>query len=262
MNFLITLVCMASCMIVSAMDRDIRLPPDYKRTLTSIFKENRKLSQIAQALSVLSEQNFAWKRRLSDMHCAGYLIKHMSELPGGYKQKEIIAIVLNTPGTLAWCKVHARNNLVMQRNLNLFMAQRCRSDDPNLIAYITRILDLEILPPKREILPEAAGNGNTALVEMLLNRGTDIESRDEEGETALYRAVAKGDKPLIDLLITRGANVNAMTNLGEDTPLHRAAENYDMEIVRKLIAAGADLKNENQLHETPASILEKKANKI
>ena len=56
--------------------------------------------------------------------------------------------------------------------------------------------------------------------------------------TPLYEAVLTGDIDLVRTLIARGADVNARDWRG-DTPLHRAAEGGHKEVVEHLIGKGA-----------------------
>src|ERR1035438_3719505 len=68
----------------------------------------------------------------------------------------------------------------------------------------------------------------------------DVNTRGEDGSTALMQAAKGRQVDLVKNLIAAGANVNAKDNLGR-TALMYAASNGDLESVRALIAAHADV---------------------
>ena len=61
-----------------------------------------------------------------------------------------------------------------------------------------------------------------ATAEILLDSGSKVESRREDGKTALHIAAEEGDRELVAILLARGADVSSRTPIG-DTPLHLAA---------------------------------------
>lgn len=167
-------------------------------------------------------------------------------------------------------------------------------------------------------LLEAAHDGSTRAVELLLNSGADINARNDKGETALHlatfhlnaqdratwgtsryprleliklllsrgadftivdhdgqsllqkvvqgfdppdrptdprglaapRASLRGDIDAIELLISLGANVGVRDYQGE-TVLHRAAHEWNPEMIRMLLNAGADVEAEKSDGSTP-----------
>ena len=81
------------------------------------------------------------------------------------------------------------------------------------------------------------------------------------GTTALHMAAYYGHQEIIKELIAKGADVNARTNEG-DTSLHKAVAEGNKEAVELLITAGADVNARNDfeitpLHEATGSNLEK-----
>ena len=84
---------------------------------------------------------------------------------------------------------------------------------------------------------DAVEKGNIEAVKQHLAAGTDVNSKDEDGElTPLQMAAGEGQKEVAELLIAKGADVNAMTpdglaagvdvnakNVLDATPLHFAA---------------------------------------
>src|SRR5688572_1571920 len=85
----------------------------------------------------------------------------------------------------------------------------------------------------------------------LLKAGADIHATDKNGVTALHHAVRFRSPVAVQTLIEHGANVNQVCRRSGSTPLHRAVTQTGapgtaakgpqaMEIIRLLLAAGAD----------------------
>ena len=86
----------------------------------------------------------------------------------------------------------------------------------------------------------AAKSGDLARIQKELDKGTDVNAKNNNGDTPLLRALLFGHEEVAALLIAAGADVNAKTNSGR-TPLHDAAYWGHKEIVELLIAEGADV---------------------
>ncbi|MBR5888343.1 MAG: ankyrin repeat domain-containing protein, partial [Akkermansia sp.] len=99
-------------------------------------------------------------------------------------------------------------------------------------------------------LYDAAENGETELVKLLIAAGADVYKADEYGWTPLYKAAENGHKECVELLIAAGANVNWADKDG-DTPLYKAAWNGHTDCVKLLLAAGADVNKANKWGGTP-----------
>lgn len=93
-------------------------------------------------------------------------------------------------------------------------------------------------------------DANTAAkVKLLLDHGAQVTARDEEGQTALMRAVDRNEAEVVDALIQAGADASVQNEDGE-TLLIRAASLGAFEIVKSLIARGADVKHSDALGNT------------
>src|SRR5262245_3372016 len=79
----------------------------------------------------------------------------------------------------------------------------------------------------------------SAAIALVKDGKVDLRARNNDGETALHRAVEKGMKRLAQALLTAGADPNAPSKHGE-TPLHLAALYTEPEYVDLLLAARAD----------------------
>jgi len=88
-------------------------------------------------------------------------------------------------------------------------------------------------------LMHAAGRGSIGAMELLLNAGAPLDTRNLRGATALTWALASPAK--VKLLLDAGASVNGRTNEGR-TPLHIAAQQPGLpETFRLIMAKGADV---------------------
>ena len=81
----------------------------------------------------------------------------------------------------------------------------------------------------------AAMNDVSKVIELLVEKGADVNATDSINRTALMIA---DDPDVVRLLIVKGADVNAKTKTGE-TPLTLAKAGKTAEIVELLIANGA-----------------------
>ncbi|MHC4324476.1 MAG: ankyrin repeat domain-containing protein [Planctomycetota bacterium] len=87
----------------------------------------------------------------------------------------------------------------------------------------------------------AVAAGDIDQVKSEINAGADVNWKDSRtGWTLLHIAINKGYTEITQFLIDKGADVNARDNRGR-RPVHLAVEKGQKSIVEKLIAKGADL---------------------
>ncbi|KAH9047945.1 ankyrin repeat-containing domain protein [Lactarius deliciosus] len=97
----------------------------------------------------------------------------------------------------------------------------------------------------------ASCNLDLELMRFLLDHGTNVNAKDNFGQTALYEVINTiGDKDTfkqpkdrfsaVQLLVERGADVNAR-NKRQETPLHLASSLPEPQLVRMLLDRGADV---------------------
>jgi ankyrin repeat protein len=89
-------------------------------------------------------------------------------------------------------------------------------------------------------LVEAAKQGRKEVVQLLLDRGADVNLTPKYGDTPLVGAAKQGRKEVVQLLLDRGANMNLTSTFG-DTPLVEAAKQGHKGVVQLLLDRGADV---------------------
>ena len=93
--------------------------------------------------------------------------------------------------------------------------------------------------------------GHTAIVERLLAAGADVDARNNDGDTALMKAIVNSHTAIVRMLLAAGADVDARNNSG-GTALMKAVLSAvaPVALVRRLLAAGADVNAKNNLGDT------------
>jgi ankyrin repeat protein len=81
---------------------------------------------------------------------------------------------------------------------------------------------------------EAAEKGRISLMLEYIKQGADVNDKDDDGQTALHKAVAGGHRSAVIALLTHGADMGERDAKGR-TPLMVAAENGHVELVTILI---------------------------
>lgn len=100
-------------------------------------------------------------------------------------------------------------------------------------------------------LHNAVFGGNSAIVDLLIKRGVDLEVHDDHQEnTALILASYYGDIEIVKLLLDAGANPNLFDE-EQKTALSHAADKGYLEIVKLLINAHAAIDTQNENGHTP-----------
>lgn len=109
------------------------------------------------------------------------------------------------------------------------------------------------------VLMIAAENGNTEILDMLLDNGADIEHKDSYGYTALMYAAWNGKVDALRLLLDRGANIEANDNLFA-TALIYAARCDRVETVQLLLERGAKFEVKDRFGSTALMAAQEKQN--
>jgi ankyrin repeat protein len=94
-------------------------------------------------------------------------------------------------------------------------AQRQLGNDPGLLDRLTG--------DERAAIIRAAEAGDTAAVALMLDLGFPLETRGDNGATALHTAAYAGSAGTVRLLLDRGADIEARDTSWDSTPLEWAA---------------------------------------
>ena len=115
--------------------------------------------------------------------------------------------------------------------------------------------------PESQGLHEALAKGDYSNALKMIQQGADIEAKDPgAGASALHYAVMGGKMPIIELLIARRADVNSRTRNGT-TPLHTAVLYGRADAARLLIDNGAEINAQSASGATPLALAEAAKNK-
>jgi ankyrin repeat protein len=101
------------------------------------------------------------------------------------------------------------------------------------------------------LLHEAVENGYYNAVKMLINKGADVNARNNFDETPLHYCRWEPHPNVVQLLVDAGADINAKDN-SEETPLHALAQGYgSASAVKILVDAGANVNAQDDSGDTP-----------
>lgn len=104
------------------------------------------------------------------------------------------------------------------------------------------------------LLRDAIENKHTAVTKLLLTNGSKVNSKNKKpSNTPLHFAAINGDIEIVKMLLDRGANIDAKNQYGR-TPLHNAIENKKMEITELLLNRGANINVKSNDGITPLHI--------
>ncbi|HWP56237.1 MAG TPA: ankyrin repeat domain-containing protein [Pyrinomonadaceae bacterium] len=87
---------------------------------------------------------------------------------------------------------------------------------------------------------EAVRQGDLAAVTALLDKGADVNARFRYGATALFKAAERGHTEIVKLLLARGADVTVKDTFYGATAMTWALDNDHTEIVRALLEKDSD----------------------
>ncbi|CAN8270048.1 unnamed protein product [Cochlearia groenlandica] len=102
--------------------------------------------------------------------------------------------------------------------------------------------------------------GHLPCVQLLLERGANMEVKDEDEAIPLHDACAGGYLAIVELLFSRASGPEAVKRMIEtadiegDTPLHHAARGEHVDAIRFLLGSGASPTTKNSYGKTPSEL--------
>ena len=140
----------------------------------------------------------------------------------------------------AGCDPSKRNEVVFAKLLEL-----------NVLVTAKKFFESNLIPDLNKVvvngLPAllwAVNNKKIDIVELLIDKGADINIKNNNDEALLIIAIKMNDQALVKLLIDKGADINVRKS-GNDTALLFAVDKNHQEIVKLLIEKGANLDSVN-----------------
>jgi outer membrane protein assembly factor BamB len=92
---------------------------------------------------------------------------------------------------------------------------------------------------KRDALWAAVRNGDVKAIQAALDKGADVNAKNEIGISALWVAASKGKLDVMQLLVKKGADVNVRDGIWYMTPLSQSVSPKKVDVAKFLIQSGA-----------------------
>ncbi len=125
---------------------------------------------------------------------------------------------------------------------NLEKIKELVKKDPQLLNKIGNDGDPPLLP--------AASGGHKEVIEYLLSKGVDANSKNSSGQNAVTYTAYAGNLEITKLLVSKGAKI-VFTDRQGMSPLHFAAQQGHLPVVEFLVSKGAPLTGKNRGGRTP-----------
>uniref|UniRef100_A0A182K3X2 SH2 domain-containing protein n=1 Tax=Anopheles christyi TaxID=43041 RepID=A0A182K3X2_9DIPT len=182
-----------------------------------------------------------------------FLVRESSSSEGDYVlsvlfKGEVVHYAIRRHGDDAFFSIHDHTPIHGLDSL----IEHYQKDKGNLVTRLQVICRSD--PPPHDVrshgttnlLHRATKESNYTVVSELLKCGyRNIDSKNQDGQTAVHLACLHADDKILLKLIERGANINSRDAKG-NTPLHYAcAKRNGLEMVRMLIKASASLQARN-----------------
>ena len=183
-------------------------------------------------------QNGDWKKA-EDVKQA-YFWALLATLATGAREIEHYAVIVNTAPKY------------MTPEEKDYIEERVRAWRPS--AASTVVEDISAL--SKNLLSYAKRSGNNLIPQLMIERGADINGKNEKGQTVLMLAADAGNLGLVQFLIGHGADINALNHQGQ-TALFMAARNGNPDITATLLKAGIQSRLRDGSGETADKIAER-----
>lgn len=150
-----------------------------------------------------------------------------------------------------WENFLDENEKVLKNNIRLLIDAIKRNHMDDVSKFYNEGVDINshIQFFRETALMTACWQKNCEILEFIINKGADLNTATEVGNTALHICVLNLAKDCLELLLESGANVNIKNNFG-NTPLMMACENQIFDYVEIMLNNGASLSEESWLGKT------------
>lgn len=135
-------------------------------------------------------------------------------------------------------QIFKRDNIATRKNM-LITLLRHRLLDPIFKNDRKETLLLQFIDRKNFVKKHDTDAARIA--EILVDSGVELNKRDKEGRSALFRSISTRNVPLISNLINRGADVNRTDNLKRNPLMEAVLWDLDGSIIHLLLLKGADV---------------------
>ena len=133
---------------------------------------------------------------------------------------------------------------------NILQGRRHRAFEVTLTATLAAFVATIASQTASATVATAARNADVEEVRKLIAAGSDVNTLEADGTSALLWAAYQSSPELVTLLLDAGADPNAANNFGV-TPLLQASRTGDVETITALLKGGADIAAATREGETP-----------
>ena len=115
--------------------------------------------------------------------------------------------------------------------------------------HLNTVSNSPLYPPPVSFMKEgsqgmhtAAIHDMTSLAELFIDRGADINEKNNKGDTPLHAGINFNNINVVEMLLRRGADIMSTKNLG-NTPLHESVRSdfCEQPVCQLLLDNGADI---------------------
>ncbi|XP_078346989.1 uncharacterized protein LOC144632255 isoform X8 [Oculina patagonica] len=138
-----------------------------------------------------------------------------------------------------------------------------QSNSPNSVVPTINQTTIGVNPDKGEtqstknedwkLLKSAIQGGNVTIIEMVLARGLDVNSKDSNGNTPLMIAAFCGKMEAVNYLLDKGADLSLTGQYGRNS-LHFASEGGNVTVIETMLSRGLDVNSKDCYGNTPLMI--------